>query len=115
MPSDELIQELLNGDCLSTGQVALAFPSKRGRKTSVNPATVYRWCTTGTKSPDGRIVKLETAWIGGRLMTSKAALERFIRALNATPEPTEQPRPRSESAREKAAAAASQKLIEMGC
>lgn len=115
MPSDQLISELLSGDCLSTGQVARSFPPKRGRGKSVNPSTVYRWATSGAKTRTGRNVRLETALVGGRMMTSKAALERFIRMLNDLEEGPEQPLPRSESARLKAAERASKQLEAMGC
>lgn len=115
MISDEVVQEILAGDCLSTTQAARLIPAKKGQSSKLNPATLFRWVTIGCKTPDGRIVKLEAARLGCRYMTSRGAIARFMRALSEQPASMDTPRPRSASARDRAAAAAEKKLIELGC
>lgn len=44
-------------------------------------STVFRWATKGVKGPGGARVRLETAKLGGSLVTSLAALNRFAAAL----------------------------------
>jgi hypothetical protein len=43
-------------------------------KITVNPSTTFRWVTNGAKGPGGRVVKLEAVRVGGRWITSRAAL-----------------------------------------
>jgi len=75
-----LYKDFERGDTLSVGEAARLPPGygKRG----ITVATIYRWCKIGAKSKGGVVIKLETALIGGRLVTSKAAMTRFIAALN---------------------------------
>lgn len=98
MPSQELMDELLSGDLLTTSQAARVIPGKRGN-TVMNPASVFRWITQGCKTPDGRTVRLEAARLGSRYMTSRAALRRFMVALSEQPESTMKPLQRNESLR----------------
>jgi hypothetical protein len=78
---------------LSLAEAAKLLPSARlGRPVSF--ACILRWILNGTKSPDGRIVKLEALRLGSRWVTSREALQRFAERL--TPpmesEPTATPR-----------------------
>jgi hypothetical protein len=59
-----------------------------GRERGVSGPTVFRWATRGCRAADGTRVRLEYARIGGRLLTSRAALDRFLVALNSPPEPS---------------------------
>jgi hypothetical protein len=45
--------------------------------------TPWRWAKYGIKARDGAVVKLEYAKIGGRLITSVEALQRFSERLLA--------------------------------
>ena len=45
-----------------------------------SPVTGWRWCRRGIER-NGRKVKLEYARIGRRIVTSKAAVSRFVSAL----------------------------------
>ena len=77
--SPPVIAEVLAGDGLSLAEAARVVPSFRpGRPT--HAATIWRWATKGVRLQDGSLVRLETCRIGGRQMTSRAALGRFIRA-----------------------------------
>jgi hypothetical protein len=116
----QLIGEILNGDGLPLSQAAKHVPSYRGDGTA-SASTPWRWATKGARAADGRIVKLETARIGGRMLTSKAALARFAAALSSPPDdsapspsnPTT-PKPRTPAERRRAADAATRRLAEAG-
>lgn len=43
-----------------------------------NPSTIARWGFRGVRTLGGDVVRLEIVRIGGRVMTSEAALLRFI-------------------------------------
>jgi hypothetical protein len=78
-PSPPIIAEILAGDSLSLAEAARVVPAFRpGRPT--HTATLWRWAAKGVRLNDGSVIKLETCRIGGRQMTSRAALGRFIRA-----------------------------------
>jgi hypothetical protein len=56
---------------------------KTGKATSVNPSTVFRWCTKGRRSRrNGKLVRLNMCLVGATNCTSIQALERFSRELN---------------------------------
>ncbi|MDX1968995.1 MAG: DUF1580 domain-containing protein [Planctomycetaceae bacterium] len=44
--------------------------------------TRHRWALTGIVAPDGHRVRLQTWRVGGKLMTTPEAVERFILALS---------------------------------
>jgi hypothetical protein len=61
---------------------AKLYPSFReGRPTHVS--TVLRHITKGVRLPDGQIVHLEGARLGGRWITSVEAVQRFMERLTA--------------------------------
>lgn len=77
-----VVAELMDGDRLSLAQAAELFPpGRQGRPCS--PSCVWRWISSGTKAADGRTVRLESAKAGKRVFTSRAAVRRFLVALNA--------------------------------
>jgi hypothetical protein len=81
IPSDapDVTQEVLGGGGLGFAQAARLFPPFReGRP--VHPSTLWRWHAVGVSLPGGRVVRLEAVRLGGRHLTSRAAVERFIRA-----------------------------------
>jgi hypothetical protein len=55
---------------------------------TAHASTITRWATKGVKLTDGRVIRLEAVKINGRLVTSRAALIRFISAQQDPP-PTE--------------------------
>lgn len=103
-----LLDEIIAGDALGLGAAARLLPAHRGSGRA-NPTTVWRWITSGARASDGRAVRLEAARVGGRWLTSRGALTRFIRALSTVPDSNEAipPISKTDSARrgEKAAAA----------
>ncbi len=50
-------------------------PGRRGRPVSLS--CIFRWIADGVQTPNGDVVRLEAARMGGRWLTSVAALERF--------------------------------------
>jgi hypothetical protein len=77
-----VVSEVLERDALSLAEAAALVPSFRpGRAT--HPATIARWIADGVPLPDGSRLHLEACRVGGRLVTTKAALARFITAQNA--------------------------------
>lgn len=70
--------------------------------------------TVGTRSASGTLIKLEAARVGGRWLTSRAAIERFLAALtDSSPTPIPQTS-RSETKRRKVIEAANAKLAAAG-
>jgi hypothetical protein len=63
----------------------------------VHPITIRRLMSRGTMAPDGRRVLLESLRIGGRRVTSREAIDRFLARVNGVtldePEPTPAPQP----------------------
>ncbi len=57
-------------------------PALRGQK-NTRPETVWRWAIHGHKLPDGTIIKLESAKLAGRWLTSKPALRRFLERVTS--------------------------------
>ena len=78
-PSPSVIDEVLAGDALSMADAAQLVPQFRpGRPT--HASTLWRWASKGVRLHDGTVIRLETCRCGGRQMTSRAALGRFIAA-----------------------------------
>lgn len=110
----QVIGEILAGDALGMSATARKVPAFRGEGRA-NPTTIWRWIVTGCKSPDGSIVKLEAARLGGRWLTSSAALARFLDALTPSTDPAPSPaRSRKPAARKRAIEAAHKKLAAAG-
>src|SRR4051812_3681693 len=55
-------------------------PGRSGKPLSFS--AVWRWALKGIKTPQG-IIKLETVKLGGRLLTSEQALQRFAERQSA--------------------------------
>jgi hypothetical protein len=72
----------------------------------IHATTVTRWCLKGVKVQGGRRVKLEYIRAGGKLITTRPAVVRFLAAQTETP--------RTPTQRRKAAEAAAAELEAMG-
>jgi hypothetical protein len=110
-----LLAEIEAGNGLSLSAAARLFPGRRGA--TVNPSTVFRWVTRGTRLPNGDVVRLDAVRVGGRWLTSRAAVARMIAALTTGADPLSggpvQP-VRTPTDRQKAAARAAEQLKRMG-
>jgi hypothetical protein len=106
----QVLTEIQSGDGLSLSAAGRLFPGHRGGS-SVDPSTVFRWVTKGARTPGGQTVKLEAVRVGGRWLTSRGAVARFVAVLTAAAVPdstSPPPAPRTSTVRrraEKAAAA----------
>jgi hypothetical protein len=76
----QVLTEIISGDALGLSAAARLLPAHRGAG-GASATTVWRWIRTGTRTSDGRVVKLEAARIGTRWLTSKAVLTRYMTAL----------------------------------
>jgi hypothetical protein len=73
---------------------------RRGRQPHLS--CLLRWITKGSRSPDGRRVRLEAVRLGGRWITSREALTRFAEALTPRFHDQASPAPRSRRKRQAA-------------
>jgi hypothetical protein len=79
MPTDELLNEITNGQGETLSRLARRVPSTRQGK-AVTSACLVRWVLTGAKGPGGQRVRLEAARVAGKWISTAGALKRFIRA-----------------------------------
>jgi len=88
----------------------------RGRQGKATcPGTLTRHYHDGITLPDGTVVKLEAIRVGRKLMTSKAAVLRFLAAQQIEQQETQVTAPsRSESKSARASEAANRELIRRG-
>jgi hypothetical protein len=107
-----MAQEIAEGGGLTLSQAARRFPPfRKGRP--VSGSCVYRWCTTGARAANGQRVRLEARRVAGRLLTTAAAITRFIEAQQGQPQST-QPVPQTPSQRQRAAERAAAELNRIG-
>lgn len=78
--SPPVVGEVARGEGICLAEAAAYFPADALR--CVNPATVWRWAQKGVRAADGSRVRLEVARVGRRWLTSRAAVARFVAALN---------------------------------
>lgn len=76
-------ENLLTENVISLGTAARMFPGSRGAE-QTSPSTVYRWAVKGTRTSDGRTIRLEHFRAGCRVMTTRQAVERYVQALTST-------------------------------
>lgn len=110
--TSRVLAEIQAGGGITLSAVGRQFPGHRGGK-SVNPSTVFRWVMTGAKATDGQRVQLEAVRVGGRWLTSKAAVSRFVDALSSSGRES-QPLLRTPAARNRASEAAAAQLDQYG-
>jgi hypothetical protein len=75
-----MFEEIANGQGLSFSQAARVVPG-RG-KSGCHPSCIWRWATDGIRLRDGSRLKLESVRLGGRYVTSRGAIKRFLSACN---------------------------------
>jgi hypothetical protein len=86
VPVPEVLSEIQSGEGLSLSAAGRLFPGHRGGA-AVDPSTVFRWVTRGTRTTTGHAVKLEAVRVGGRWLTSRGAVARFVAALTEAADP----------------------------
>ncbi|MBX7133783.1 MAG: DUF1580 domain-containing protein [Fimbriimonadaceae bacterium] len=108
----QILTEVEAGEGISLSQAAKQIPGSGGK--GLDPSTCFRWTQTGARSATGERVKLEFLRVGGRIVTSQAAVRRFLLALTKGTKNDPAPAPRTPAQRRKAVEKAEKKLIEMG-
>lgn len=111
----QVISEIVAGDALTLAQVAALAPAHRGEGVS-DRSRAWRWAHAGQRRADGVTIKLETAKLGTQILTSRAALARFMAALSsdASDEATAPASARGPADRRKAAQSATERLARAG-
>src|SRR5947209_2713591 len=103
----------LTGEALlSFARAARELPSRTGGH--AHSATLWRWATTGARTPASGRVRLERVRIGSTWYTSREALARFLAALSAEPDRTAPPPIRTPGQRQRAAVRAGRELEKAG-
>jgi DNA-binding XRE family transcriptional regulator len=85
MEAADVFEEIANGQDMSLQEAARILPSSRSG-VRAHFSTIFRWVLKGVKLPDGQNVKLEAARLGGKWVTTKAALMRFMAAQTPNPD-----------------------------
>jgi hypothetical protein len=73
------IRALAQESRLALSEAARHLSTLTGTKVSVS--RIYRWITRGVGHPLARVVRLQAAKVGGRWVTSKEAIDRFLADL----------------------------------
>lgn len=75
----DAVNRILSEGALGMSAAARLLGTFRdGRPT--HPSTVARWHRDGVTLADGRVIRLEAIRLNGRLVTSRAAIVRFVAA-----------------------------------
>jgi hypothetical protein len=109
----DITNEILSGSGLNLGQAARCFPPYRESR-PVNPCTIYRWITSGVRLPNGTRLRLEARRVGGRWLTSREAVRRFIDEQTPSIDTASAPRAPTPTQRAKRAERAAKALEEAG-
>src|SRR5690349_7147004 len=72
---------ILNESVVGFAEVARLLPRARAGR-PVSPSCVWRWATYGLATPAG-VLKLESCAYGGRRVTSREAVARFLNGVAA--------------------------------
>jgi hypothetical protein len=98
---------------LSLASAAKLVPPARGGK-RCHLSTLLRWILHGAKSPTGEVVRLEAVRLGGRWVTSREALQRFVERLTPSLGAESPPAPRTARHRRRASDRAAAELDSLG-
>jgi hypothetical protein len=108
------VLDLATESTLSLAAAARLVPPARGGKRT-HLSTLLRWIVRGAKAPDGSPVRLEAIRLGGRWLTSREALQRFVERLTPDLDTVATvPTPRTPGRRQRASERAAQQLEKMG-
>jgi hypothetical protein len=84
MYTQQLLDEIAAGEGKPLSAIAKGIHPNRGGK-PVTLSCILRWGQAGLKLPDGTKVFLEMVRLGGRWLTTPAALGRFITSQTPAP------------------------------
>jgi hypothetical protein len=83
--------------------------TKAAKEADVHVATIHRWASRGVQG-----VRLATAKLGGKRVTSRQAIRRFSEELTAASSPEGLPSPTASAAHQRAIDAAEREAQELG-
>lgn len=109
----EIAAEVSAGLGLSLVEAAHRVPAYRPGK-ATHAATIWRWVLTGIRLPDGSRLHLEACRLGGRWLTSEAAISRFIAAQTPATSTAPTPPVHTPRQRQRSATKASERLDRIG-
>ncbi len=89
----DLAAEIIGGDAITVIEIARQF--------HVSPSTVFRWMMRGLPNGRGERVRLQAIRRGKIWLTSRAALQRFLSSLPASPQTPTTPPIRTPAKRER--------------
>lgn len=95
-----------------TAAAKLIPPGRSGRRTHLS--TLLRWINRGARGPGGTAIRLEAIRLGGRWLTSRAALQRFADRLTPTASDEPMPAPRTPGKRQRDSERAAARLTAKG-
>jgi glycerol kinase len=72
--------EMMKEELLTLREAAKRLP-RTSRGKTIHASAIYRWVSVGLRD-----IRLEVLWIGGRMLTSQQALQRFADRLTAAVE-----------------------------
>ena len=112
MSAEEMVNRLLSEDKLSMRQAGKLMGDVQGQP-PIHPTTVARWCLKGIKIRSGVVARLDHIRVGGRLLTSRQAITRWL-AVQTETTATEDIGPRTPAQRNRAADQAAEELERLG-
>src|SRR5262245_48451536 len=112
MTATDRINRIISEGPLGPAGIAKLCGSYRENKPT-HPSTVARWMIQGVRIADGRRIHLEHIRIAGRLVSSQAALLRFLEQQQLAHDPSEE-LPRTRKQRDRVDAQTQAQLREMG-
>jgi hypothetical protein len=112
MNTQTMVERLLaEGDKLGMAAAGVLLGANQGGP-PIHTATVTRWCLRGVKLTNGQRVNLEHVRCGGKILTTRQAIIRFLTAQTQRPDEVDAPRTATE--RNRAADKATKELASMG-
>ena len=81
--AEDVVARLMNEGVIGMTAASKLIGTFRDGKDTCS-TTIARWCQKGVRLANGKLVKLESFRLNGRLCTSKAAIIRFIQAQNCS-------------------------------
>ena len=107
-----LVEKLLGEDKLTMPAAGRLVGDRQGGP-PVHASTITRWALKGVKV-GGRVVRLEYLRAGGKILTTRQAMVRFLAAQIEVEVADVAPAPRTPTQRKRAADAAGEELARMG-
>jgi hypothetical protein len=107
------IDRIITEGAIGMAETARLLGTFRGGR-PCHTSTPTRWCLSGVRLADGRILRLEHYRQAGRLMTSRAAVLRFLAAQQDPATLAAAAQPRTPAARKRAAKSVEDELTDMG-